>query len=130
MDLKWKSSFSGDLKHFHHLWRRSEVQIDLPLHSEVVKDEEERLSDDDYMFKHSAALRNRQRCLASDVGHAIMHRHVLKLWKHRKNHKPRAVKSSPIDSIDFTMYYPPEMFVGNHHSGDSCKDLITSINML
>lgn len=37
------------------------VQIDLPLHSDVVKDPEERLSDDDYMFKHSATLRNKQR---------------------------------------------------------------------
>ena len=40
------------------------MQIDLPLHSDVVKDPEERLSDDDYMFKHSATLRNKQRCLA------------------------------------------------------------------
>ena len=46
----------------------AEVQIDLPLHSDVVKDPEERLSDDDYMFKHSATLRNKQRCLASQHG--------------------------------------------------------------
>ena len=43
---------------------KPQVQIDLPQHSDVVKNDQ-RLSDEDFMFKHSHALRDKQRFWAA-----------------------------------------------------------------
>ena len=55
------------------------MQILLPP-GDVVKDPAEKLSDDDYMFRHAAELRNNSRCSASFQFEARWHKTVTQLW--------------------------------------------------